>query len=50
MHLYCTLMACGDSRSADEKGPVNQTFLTILEKNGYMFQFPQNDNAGTDLL
>lgn len=29
VHLNCTLMACGDSLSADKKNSVNQRFLPI---------------------
>lgn len=35
--------------SADEKSPVNQRILRIWGENGGVFQFPQNDNAETDL-
>ncbi len=47
-HLYRTLVECGNSRAADEKSPINQGVL-ILGENGCVFQFPQNDNAKTDL-
>lgn len=39
----------GDSRSADEKSPVNQRFPPIWGKNGCVFQFPQNGYEGIDL-
>lgn len=44
-----TYGACGDCRSADEKSSVNQRVLPIKDKNGCVFQFPQNGNAETDL-
>ena len=42
--------ACGNSGSADEKSPVNQRFPPIWDKNGCVFQFPQNGYEGIDLL
>ena len=41
--------ACGNGGSADEKSPVNQSFPPIWDKNGCVFQFPQNRYEGIDL-
>lgn len=41
--------ACGDSRSADEKSPVNQRGSLISGRNGCVSLFPQNGYGEIDL-
>lgn len=39
VHLYCTLMACGDGMFVGEKSSINQIFCDF-GKNGCVFRVP----------